>query len=233
MIVAYFLFSEKPTEKIPFRRRRVLGALLFVFAIFVFLHANIADLADVFTVWATLVLAGVAVFSFEESRRLREENRQREERERKERLLNEILEWAIDVLKLNSDLNSFTEDVRLEFITVSRLTIDKLYSDTMAFRDKGKSIKIISSVAGYKVNYSSSELQNELDKIAGLLNDIRFRIEVGEDPIYVSQLVTTEDAMMVDKDENKDTIARHQKNIAPLCNSIIEEATKIKTKDIS
>lgn len=100
LIVAGFLMSEKPTKKIF--SKRILGAVLFVFAIFVFLNANIADLADVFTVWATLVLAGVAIFSFEESRRLREENRQREERERKDRLLNEITEWAIDVLDCNS-----------------------------------------------------------------------------------------------------------------------------------
>jgi len=108
MIVASFLSSEKPTEKIPFRRtRRVLGASLFVFGIFVFLYANIADLADVITVWATLVLAGVAVFSFEESRHLREENRQREQRDRKEHLLNEIIEWATDISKcgINADID--------------------------------------------------------------------------------------------------------------------------------
>lgn len=97
LIVASFLISEKPTEKSPFRSRRVWGALLFVFAIFIFLFANIADLADVFTVWATLVLAGVAIFSFEESRRLREQYKEREERDRKARLLNEIIKWVLDV----------------------------------------------------------------------------------------------------------------------------------------
>jgi len=175
---------------------------------------------------ATIVLAGLTYWN------IHSRNAQ-EKRDRKERLLNEIIEWAIDVLKLNSDLNSFTEYVRLEFISVSSPTIDKLYSDTMAFRDKGKSIKIISSVAGDKVNNAASELQNELDKIAGVLNDIRFKIEVGEDPVYLSQLVTTKDAMMLDRDVNKDTVARHLENIAPLCNSIIEEAAKIKTEDIS
>ncbi len=97
LIVARFLVFEKPTKQIPFKR--LLGTVLFVFATFVFLYVNIDDLADVFTVWATLILAGVAVFSFEESRRLREENKQREERDRKERLLNEIIEWAEDVAK--------------------------------------------------------------------------------------------------------------------------------------
>jgi len=98
LIVAGFLISDKkPAEKIPFRR--VLGAVLFVFGIFIFLYANIADLADVFIAWATLVLAGVAVFSFEESRRLREQYKKREEHDRKERLLNEIIEWGLDINK--------------------------------------------------------------------------------------------------------------------------------------
>ena len=84
LIFAGFLISDKkPAKKVP--SKRTLGAVLFVFAIFVFLYANIADLADVFTVWATLILAGVAIFSFEESRRLRKQYTEREERDRKER----------------------------------------------------------------------------------------------------------------------------------------------------
>ena len=97
LIVAIFLFSKKPTEKDTFRHG--LGASLFVFAIFAFLFANIADLADVFTAWATIVLAGVAVFSFEESRRLRKQYKEREERDRKERKLITIIEWTTDIAK--------------------------------------------------------------------------------------------------------------------------------------
>jgi len=113
--------SEKPRKKIS--SKRTLGAVLFVFAIFIFLYANIADLADVFTVWATLVLAGVAIFSFEESRRLREENRQKEERDRKERLLNEIIEWATDVAKCES-LSPISELPILDFRTAGKELVD-------------------------------------------------------------------------------------------------------------
>ncbi len=95
LIVASFLFSRKPTEKSTFGHG--LGASLFVFSLFVFLLANIADLADVFTAWATIVLAGIAALSFEESRRLRKQYKEREERDRKERLLNEIIQWAEDI----------------------------------------------------------------------------------------------------------------------------------------
>lgn len=95
LLVAYFLFFEKPTEKIPFRR--VLGAALFVFGIFIFLYANIADLADVFIAWATIVLAGAALLSFAESRSLRKQYREREERDRKERLLDKICDWVLEI----------------------------------------------------------------------------------------------------------------------------------------
>ena len=81
MILAFFLAFGKPTKKIP---RRLGGMAVFVFGSFLFLYAYIAEFDRLLTVWATLILAAVAVFSFEESRRLREENRQREERERKD-----------------------------------------------------------------------------------------------------------------------------------------------------
>ncbi len=104
LIIASFLFSKKSIEKSLFSNRRIWGAILFVFSIFIFLFANIADLADVFTVWATIVLAGVAVFSFEEGRRLRKQYTEKEQSDRKERRLNEIVEWALSCLDLNSDM---------------------------------------------------------------------------------------------------------------------------------
>ena len=97
LVVASFLFSVKFTEKNPFRSRQVLGAVLSSFAIFVFLYSNITDIADVFIAWASMVLAGAAIVSFEESRRLRKQYKEREERDRKERLLNEIIEWVLNV----------------------------------------------------------------------------------------------------------------------------------------
>lgn len=108
LIVAAFLMSEKATKNNS--STHILGSVLFVFATFVFLYANIQNLADVFTVWATLILAGVAILSFDESRRLREENMQREERERKERLqerllreLDQISEWAQSLVNFTFD----------------------------------------------------------------------------------------------------------------------------------
>jgi preprotein translocase subunit YajC len=99
MMVGLFLFSKRPTERKLLKNKRVWGTFLFVCGIVLFLQANLTDLADVFTVLATIVLAAVAVFSFEESRRLRKQYAEREERDRKERLLKEISDWAEDAFR--------------------------------------------------------------------------------------------------------------------------------------
>ena len=150
--------------------------------------------------------------------------------ERKERLLNEIIEWAISVLKLNSDLHSFTESIRLAMSRVSTKKADELYSDTIGLRDKGKYIKITANIAGDKADDAATKLQNELTTIANLLGTTRLLNEIS--PEDTSKLVTTEDEMLKDKDENQDTIEKHRKKLAPLCNLIIEEVANIKTRDV-
>lgn len=150
MIVAFFLFSKKPTEHNLFRSRRVWGTLLFVFGIFVFLYANIADLADVFTVWATIVLAGVAVFSFEESRRLRKQYKEREGRDRKERLLNDIQNWAesgivaIAPASLQIDTNMILNELDLNLRPVATKMISVLIDTEKIGGDLKTKVLIVS-----------------------------------------------------------------------------------------
>ena len=165
LIVAIFLFSEKPTEKNLFRSRRVWGALLFVFAIFVFLFANIADLADAFIVWATIVLAGVAVFSFEESRRLRKQYKEREELDRKERLLNEIIEWASDGIRLCA----------LHKVRTKRAMVEVKYTriaDLVALHSKRESISVLARRVDKRlikpVNKAISALTEYLGGVKGI-----------------------------------------------------------------
>lgn len=149
LIVAGFLISaKKPAKKVP--SKRILGAVLFVFATFVFLHANIADLANVFTIWATLILAGVAVFSFEESRRLREENRQKEERDRRERLLNEIIDWSMDIAKCEF-LTELTVLPVLSFKAAGRALADALieHANKVALGNLGLKYQTISTRSEY------------------------------------------------------------------------------------
>ena len=168
LIVAIFLFSRKPTEKSTFRHG--LGASLFVFAIFVFLHANIADLADVFTAWATIVLAGIAALSFEESRRLRKQYKEREEWDRKERLLNEISEWAIDIYKCNfgREITRVGEG-EIEKIEHEMISLGNLLMEHQALSARGERIKVIANGLKNK----DKGLESTVDSLTKCINKVR------------------------------------------------------------
>ena len=228
LIVASFLMSEKPTKKIP--SKRILGAALFVFAIFIFLYANIASLANVFTVWATLVLAGVAVFSFEESRRLRKENRQREERERKERLLNEIIKWAENISKCGIEPG-------IELYLDYRIAGAHNYITTEIEDDEGKPEKVIAAEIKHRKQLLSQYLRYSkkikyMCKIAPninkLDNDMREVVKNLEDQIELlrKSLLDIENTTTTDISLQMDKLVKSTENL-------IEQATDLKTKDIS
>jgi len=172
---------------------------------------------------ATFLLAGAAFGSIWQTRGM-------QKREHKERLLNEIIEWAINISKFDSDLLSLTESVRLDLALPSTITVDKLHSDTTAFASRGGYIEKTAYVAGVDANDAAKKIQKELVGIAQLLNQFRILNELANTPL---ELITTEDADLNDKDPKKDTVERHRKNLAQLCNLIIEEAVKIKIKDIN
>lgn len=156
LVVAIFFFSEKPMEKNTFRRS--LGASLFVFAIFVFLFANITDLADVFTAWATIVLAGIAALSFEESRRLRKQYKAREERDRKERIIRDIVEWAagIDIIFLGTNAKNISGLPLLDVKNIALRTISSC-SSTLA---KGSYFGTLASKS-----FKSTDVREDIDSI--------------------------------------------------------------------
>ena len=182
----------------------------------------IKEWAIVISGGATFLLALGAFWAIRQTRNI-------QKAEKRERLLNEIIEWATNILRLNSDLFDFTESVRLEMSGISSRNIKKLYSDTVASKDKGKYIKITTRAACNNASDAVIRLQDELSKIANLLDGFIVRNEIVGD---VSHLITTEDAMGKDRDERQDTVEKHRREIAPLCNLIIEEATKIKTRDM-
>lgn len=150
MIAGLLLFAKRTTERNLLKNKRVWGTMLFICGLVVFLQANITDIADVFTVLATIVLAGVAVFSFEESRRLRKQYREREERDRKERLLrekrrreeelakekrdrderflNEIIEWGVESIKIGTPIESAVFVGKMEEEAERRLVLNSLAS---------------------------------------------------------------------------------------------------------
>ena len=205
MVIGGILWSpKKPVEKGFFKRSS--GALIFVFGIFTFLYAFIANLADVFTVWATLVLAGVAVFSFEENRRLRKQYKEREERDRKETKLNRIIDWATEILECGRDPSS-----RQMFVE------DSLQKK----KDKGSILYMLGSEAHFQIiavrALHIGYLANDIDpKLGKAVTFAKKRVEQHRKVLKLGS-----------KLKDRAAIGRHRKKVDNAASKVIKLASKL------
>lgn len=167
--------------------------------------------------WATILLAFLAFRAIESSSKQNRINRN-------ERILDETIRWATNVLRLNSDLYNLTEAVRLGMPGIITRNIDNLYSDAMSLRDHGKYVSSTATLAGRAVKENAEKLQTELTKIASLLDSVRIQNEIDDGTSFVTSL----NENMEDTDINRDTIERHREQLAPLCNSIIDDVAQAK-----
>jgi hypothetical protein len=187
------------------------------------------QLANASTVTFTMLLAGATILLAFFTYLSVKSGYDREKRDRKEGFLNEIVAWATSIKRLDTYLINLTESVRLDINTFSMQNIKQLSYDLEDIINRSEYIKIILNVVCNKSNDSATILVRELNNISTLLGNFIILNDINGDAEY---LITTEDAMLNDRDVSKDTIERHRKNIGTLCNSIIKEATEIKTKDI-
>ena len=154
----------------------------------------------------------------------------REKSDRKERLLNEIIDWAEDMANIETYLTDLCESVRLDKDKVFSKSCEQLYYEIEGIRLKGEYIKIISE----KVLSDSLDLifklHKHITKITFLLEGfIYYQDIVGVD----LTIITTDDVNGIDTNPDKDTIAKHLVEIDPLCRAIIEEVTRNKISGIS
>jgi len=168
--------------------------------------------------WATILLAFFAFRAIESSNKQNRINRN-------ERILDETIRWSTNVLRLNSDLYNLTEAVRLGMPGIITRNIDNLYSDAMSLRDHGKYVSRTATLAGRAVKENAENLQTELTGIASLLDRVRIQNEIDADG---TSFVTSLNENMEDTDINRDTIERHREQLAPLCNSIIDDVAQAK-----
>lgn len=84
------------------RNLNTLGFAFFLFGVFVVID-KYEGFAVKISAFAALLVAFAAFFVIDENRRLRSERQQQEERDRKERILNTIIEWGIDIAKCESE----------------------------------------------------------------------------------------------------------------------------------
>ncbi len=171
----------------------------------------------------TIILAAASFWNIYQNYKLRE-------KERKERILDEIIDWAIDVSKLDSNIHGLTESIRLNIALEPNITIPKLRADILICLSKGDYIEKIVSQAVSKATESIKQLLNDLSVIANLLDTFRIMAEINEPR---TDYITTEDINMNDTNPEKDTVERHRNNLSQSYGIVIGETTRLKTQGIS
>ncbi len=187
------------------------------------------EVGDWITLAAVLVALGLGVSSLIQTQKLKE-------RERKERLLNEIIEWALDVAKCGSTVNIqspqpfFTVLVEKNFPKLSReeqeILLKGLNKDNervwqsrhmeLIFRyqtvdARGEYICEISNLPYFNIYASVKEVKDNL----------RTTLE-----IYWEYLDDITDEALMEK------VTEWEHKLQESAVSLIKEATKIKTKDL-
>ncbi len=161
-----------------------------------------------------LLLATAAFFSILDNRNARSiesrERLERERRDRKERLLNEIIEWAIDVAKPKYALNliSLTSSTGSIEDQSSALKLGWA-SDTDMLIVRGNYIDKIVLLFTHNLRIAVEKVRHDLENHAKLINDL------------------------IDGKDTSKEIGKHQYALGRAANKVIEEAAKIKTRDIS
>ncbi|MFC1982712.1 hypothetical protein ACFLV5_02890 [Chloroflexota bacterium] len=194
---------------------------------------------------ATFILASIAACSIWQNYRL-------QKRERKERLLNEIIEWAVDTTECGVEANyenwrTFTsryfdklynqniklkiDDFIRERILNESTEMGELISSFVKMRGKNTYIRKIATKF-------SQDLQNAVIK---LIDDFEVHIEllakcirgkINNIESMVEQNVHKVNKGSVKSEKYAEDIGNHKEQLNLLAQRVIEEATEIKTRDI-
>lgn len=169
--------------------------------------------------FGTLLLALATIVTIknnnEQEKRRREEELAKEKRDKKERLLNEIIEWAIDVGKCGkradlSDLLHIAADKQESFLPI-RMTEAALNIGLIEGRNE-----YISTTA---LNFGQ-ELQEDVDRLIDCLEAYR-------------ELLAAESKGVPTAPESIEKVESHDRQLLTLASNVIKKAVKIKTRDIS
>ena len=166
------------------------------------------DISDGITLGAVVVALVIGVSSIIQTQRL-------QRRERRERLLNEIIQWAIDVDICLLELDHITLALKLD-TWFGKSTLPDLLSRFKMALERSKYITKIAYHSEHTLYNAVEEVKAEIDKCANLLLGEIVNLELGSGVI---------DADKLDKYDYKP--------LTESVNKVIEEATKIKTRDIS
>jgi len=177
----------------------VVAGIITVWLIFLI---NNREIAVALTPWATLVLAIAAFWAIWQNYRFRK-------RDRKERLLSEIIEWAIDIARLNFKIYNFVE-AQISKESWVESGIGEIVSQFQVVEAKGVYINNIAL---------SSFTEKKLRKAVEAINkEIRKLVDVSVERL--DGKVATE------------AVTKHMNSLRSRITELLEEAAKIKTRDI-
>jgi hypothetical protein len=180
------------------------------------------EVGDWITLGAVIVALGIGVASILHTQSL-------QKRERRERLLNEIIEWAVDVAKCrfeDKSTPSFQNSMQT-LISIHRFLTD--ISDNLERQQRrGLYISKVSPIFGKNMNTA----------VVGLMKVVQDYIDVLDKAMYEEENILTSQVKPSDEEiERMNVFPKKIQNISKLLddsvNKVIEEATKIKTRDIS
>ncbi len=109
IIGVILLFIGRKTS----RPRIYWGGIGFVLTAGIVVFVEFKEIRDVLTALAAICAAFIAAYSIDETRRLRQDNVDRESRDRKERLLNEIIIWSkIAIKRIFTEVKPLSEAIK-------------------------------------------------------------------------------------------------------------------------
>ncbi len=157
--------------------------------------------------------------------------------EKRERLLNEIIEWGLEVSRCSS-VSPFSKYAEIENIQIQRImiAIDSINSFTSLER-RGEYIKQIALKLENRLGNAVGEVMiniKERNKLLALSTGIRSVPPLDEMLKIINILEVNGETLDVLGDDAKKLLAlgKNAKTLVESVSKVIEEATKIKTRDI-
>jgi TM2 domain-containing membrane protein YozV len=209
------------------------GPTLLVIMIIAYFAGGWDAIPQALVAWGTILLAYMTYLlartSKDQNDRLIAENVERENRDRKERLLNEIIEWAIPlVLQTEGEATKYLLNLQIKpnIISDIRDNVDKFIRNISATIGRITYILHMSSKFGIELNKTvietASELKDYLDYLIGWE-------EVLDENIQTLIIIQADEENL----KRAKDVDNYRYRLSKLAHKIIEEASKIKTETIS
>jgi hypothetical protein len=229
-----FLIFGLIKKNITFQNIGVVAIILYLVTVFI----SSAQTRDILTALASVVATIIALFSIRESKKIRKDGLDRENRDRKEIILNEIIGWAEGIL--SSGCSSDIDHTKLGEITDQQKEYAYIYDVVSKISDnyelnKRKSIYIQGIVSMFNkevVEYTSilvehiNEFVVELDYIIGIA-------ETEKESAYKLKYNNSEANIEIKRRllKSKPKIDKLSENIELASKNLIDAATKLKIEN--